>query len=229
MRQINLSTRSYDNKYKKQTGVVLPLNVEQMALVLVDCDEIDANDPLIESIDAALAAARRVGMRVIYLHNAPSGIGGPQDMTRELHQTRHGRQETLSEGWIPVQPRYSLRIAPLKDEANISKSNKKGFDGTYLDYYLRTYGIDTVALVGVHLRSCLYETGLGARQRNYRAILLRDCTCRPGASEFPDTADQENPEGGWVRFVFLRMFEAFVGYTTGVDEFIHSLQTASHN
>lgn len=50
MRQINLSTRSYDNKYKKQTGVVLPLNVEQMALVLMDCDEIDANDPLIESM-----------------------------------------------------------------------------------------------------------------------------------------------------------------------------------
>jgi hypothetical protein len=41
--------------------------------------------------------------------------------------------------------------------------------------------------------------------------MLRDCT---NSNEFPDTIDTENPEGGWLRFIFLRIYETDIGYTS---------------
>lgn len=46
--------------------------------------------------------------------------------------------------------------------------------------------------------------------------MLRDCT---NSTEFPDTVDPSNPEGGWLRFVFLRMYETDIGYTSTSSEF----------
>jgi hypothetical protein len=60
----------------------------------------------------------------------------------------------------------------------------------------------------------------GARHHNYRVILLRDCTIPPGDGEFPDMRDSTNPEGGWMRFVFLRQFETNIGYTATERDFV---------
>src|SRR5262249_6504569 len=67
---------------------------------------------------------------------------------------------------------------------------------------------------------------MGARHHNYRVILLRDCTTPPGSGEFADTLDTANPEGGWMRFVFLRQFETNIGYTSTSSEFTRAVDTA---
>ena len=58
--------------------------------------------------------------------------------------------------------------------------------------------------------------------RNDRVVLPRDCADSPGAKAFPDTADPANPEGGWLRFAVLRIFETNEGYTSTAGEFVRA-------
>jgi ureidoacrylate peracid hydrolase len=54
---------------------------------------------------------------------------------------------------------------------------KKGFDGfhdTELDTLLRRLGVDTVYIVGTTANNCVYATALGAFQRGYRVVALRE-------------------------------------------------------
>lgn len=60
-----------------------------------------------------------------------------------------------------------------------------------------------------------------------RVVLLRDCTRPPGTKEFIDTLDPDNPEGGWVRFVFLRIFETNRGYTSTLAELTAACRAAA--
>jgi len=65
---------------------------------------------------------------------------------------------------------------------------KKGFDGfhdTELDTLLRRLGVDTVYIVGTTANNCVYATALGAFQRGYRVVALRE-----GISSF--TAEDRN-------------------------------------
>jgi nicotinamidase-related amidase len=210
----------------------LRLDTTTAALMLVDCDG-EPDEPhrtvLEAHIAPALATARRLGMRVFYFHEDAYGIGGPHDITRELHGVRFGTELPASlferPQWRSCPPRYMAAIAPRADEADFPKDSKDGFQTTNVDYYLKSWGITTLVAVGFALRSCLYHTCLGARHQNYRVILLRDCTTPPGSGEFPDTRDTTNPEGGWMRFVFLRQFETTIGYTSTAEAFIQAANT----
>ncbi len=153
-------------------------------------------------------------MKVIYFHNAPGGEGGPENIHRELHGTRHDCERLDPSGWKPHSPIYSASIAPQAADPEFQKADRNGFRDTFADQYLKTWGINTLIAAGFSLRSCLYHTCIGALEHNYRVIMLRDCTCPPGTKEFQDTLDAGISEGGWVRFVLLRMFETNEGYTS---------------
>ena len=211
----------------------IPLDTATTAFMLVDCDgEPDRPHHSVfeHHLAPALDAARRSGMRVFYFHEDAYGIGGPHDITRELHGGRYGTKlpDSLFERpqWRSCPPIYIPAIAPRTDEADFPKDSKDGFQTTNADYYLKSWGITTLVAVGFALRSCLYHTCLGARQLNYRVILLCDCTTPPGSGEFPDTRDNTNPEGGWMRFVFLRQFETTIGYSSTSEAFIQAVNTA---
>jgi nicotinamidase-related amidase len=215
--------------------IQITLDPATTGFMLVDCDGMPEpgtpDHTVVEAhIAPALAAARHIGMRVFYFHEDAYGIGGPRDITHELHGERHGTAlpDSLFERpqWRSCPPLYLSSIAPLADEADFPKDSKDGFQTTNADYYLKTWGVTTLVAVGFALRSCLYHTSLGARHQNYRVILLRDCTTPPGSGEFPDTRDSANPEGGWMRFVFLRQFETNVGYTSTAEAFIQAVNTA---
>ncbi len=204
-----------DDRYQQQD---LLLDGEKTALGLVDCDGKYGPESYdyavkVKYIAPALAAARSVNMRVIYFHNAPGGEGGPANINRELHGTRAGKDRPTQPGWKPVQPDYEAFLAPQEHEAEFQKANRNGFRDTFADQYLRTWGIDTVIMVGFSLKSCLYHTCVGAQEHNYRVIVLRDCVCPAGTREYADTLDARNPEGGWMRFAVLRLIETNVGYT----------------
>jgi nicotinamidase-related amidase len=77
---------------------------------------------------------------------------------------------------------------------------KKGFDGfhdTQLDTLLRKLGVDTVYVVGTTANNCVYATTLGAFQRGYKVVALRD-----GISSFTEED----------RRAFLGNIEAFLGH-----------------
>jgi nicotinamidase-related amidase len=199
-------------KYNSNPDLKVDISTEKTAFLLVDCDEENANTDIVENqIFPSLTVARHLGLKVVYLYNVIYGVGGPNDVTTKIHGLDY-----LENSWKPMLPNFNKLIEPLPDEAVIPKSHKDGFNGTILDYYLKTWNIDTIIAVGFHLKSCLFHTCIGARHNNYRVIMLRDCT---NSFEFPDTKDPNNPEGGWMRYVFLRMFETDIGYTSTSDDF----------
>lgn len=204
----------------------MAIQTASTAFVLVDCDGDGARDVVVNRIAPSLEMARRLGMNVFFFHEDAYGLGGPRDITRELLGTRFGRdlpQSVLERPqWRSVRPAYHPSIAPLESEADFPKDSKDGFQTTNVDYYLKSWGIETIIAVGFSLRSCLYHTCMGARHNNYRVIMLRDCTTPPGQGEFPDTIDPANPEGGWMRFAFIRQFETNIGYTSTSEEFIRA-------
>ena len=225
MTQIILPVRRYDF----DPSMTLALDPSRTALLLVDvdgehCEERQA--VVRDAIGPALEVARQMGLRVLYTHESAAGTGGPGDVTRDLIPPA----ELAPPGpthWKPKQPTYDPSVAPRPDEPELPKSRQDGFDGTRTDYYLKTWNVDTIIAVGFWLKCCLFLTCLGARWHNYRVILLRDCTCPPGLMEYPDTLDPDNAEGGWMRFVFVRMFETLVGYTSTSGQFIAACHDAS--
>jgi nicotinamidase-related amidase len=223
--QLRLPVRFYNGP----ADVTIDLDPAATALMIVDCDgEFDRRRGAVieEHIAPALAAARRIGMKVFYFYEASYGIGGPRDIYHHLHAAA-GQGVLAPSGWKPAPRPYTPSIAPRPEEPEIPKDNRDGFTGVHADRFLKTWGIDTLIAAGFALASCLYHTCLGAKDRNYRVVLLRDCTCPPGVSEFPDTLDAGNPEGGWMRFAFLRLFEAKVGFTSTSREFIRACADAT--
>ncbi len=207
----------------------LSLPLTRTAFVLIDC-----NGPLdpaeydyqtkVQNIAPALALARRIGLRIIYFHNAPGGEGGPTNINLELHGQRENKERLGPPGWKPTRPVYDERLAPGDQEPEFQKAHRNGFRDTFADQYLRTWGVETLLMVGFSLKSCLYHTAAGAHEHNYRVIVLRDGVCPPGTKEYPDTLDATNPEGGWMRFVTLRLIETNLGYTTTTAEFLSACE-----
>ncbi|RCW40092.1 isochorismatase family protein [Paenibacillus prosopidis] len=201
--ELELSVRKYNADPELNIRIV----PETTAFLLVDCDKSSADNQIVENqIHSALKIARESGMKIVYLFNAIHGVGGSNDVTTKIHGLDY-----LKNSWKPLIPKFNQLIQPLENEAVIPKSHKDGFNGTVLDYYLKTWNIDTIIAAGFSIKSCLFHTCIGARHNNYRVVMLRDCT---NSSEFPDTVDTENPEGGWLRFVFLRIYETDIGYTS---------------
>lgn len=203
------------------------LPVAHTAFVLIDCDgTLDPNrydSPIKQdTVAPALATARRAGMPVAYFHNAVGGEGGPANTNYELHGLREGKNRSLVSGWKPIQPTYPDILKPHPSEPEFQKAHRNGFRDTFADQYFRTWQIDTLVVVGFSLKSCVYHTCVGAHEHNYRVIVLRDGVCPPGTKEYRDTRDENNVEGGWMRFVTLRLIESNLGYTATSEDFIQA-------
>jgi nicotinamidase-related amidase len=219
---IHLPVRFTGERGDSHACTTLNLEIATTAFLLVDCngDCGPACNVVIEqSIAPTLAAVRSVGMKAIFLYNAPHAPDGPRSMHQELHLTRRGRAPTPA-NWHPVIPTWSPGIAPRPDEPIIPKSAQSGFRDTYLDRYLRAWGIETIITIGFSFKSCLFYTLVGAFEHNYRVVFLRDGTDPPGTNEFPDTRDDTLPEKGWVRLVLTRLIEDHLGYSSTCGELI---------
>jgi nicotinamidase-related amidase len=198
----------------------LGLEAERTALLLVDCTSNQRGvrlEVMREAIAPVLQAARRAGVRPVYLYESGHGTGGPGDVLRELAGVR-----PKSDDWREKLPEFDASVAPCPGEPVLAKWHYDGFLEGHVDYHLRSWGVDTIVAVGFRLPCCVFQTCLGARTRNYRVVLLRDCTCPPGSLESDETRDATNPESGWTRYVFLRWFETLVGFTADGGEFIEA-------
>ena len=198
----------------------LELAIERTAFLIVDSDCGTGNRWVEEGIAPALAAARRLEMHVVFIHNDFSLVDEPGSIKRELHGTRWGDPEAARRpppARLPCQPNYSPSIRPLPHEPDFPKREWSGFHETHVDYHLRCYDIKNLIAVGFSQRACLYQTLAGAVEHNYRVAMLRDCTF---SAEYPDTVDESLPEKGWLRRIMLRNFEHIIGYTSTSGEFV---------
>ena len=86
------------------------------------------------------------------------------------------------------------------------------FFETNMDTLLRNLGVKNLVCLGFTADICLLNTVIGAMYRNYRVLVLRDCTL---GAEFEDTLAEMRMTWFAIRYV-----EAMVGFTATSDEFI---------
>jgi nicotinamidase-related amidase len=233
MTQLNVPIRyyqdyegGYDYAYEG-----LELSLERTCFLLVDVDggySIRADGtphPTTEQFIApALAAARRVGMKVAYVHNDLRLVAGQGNRAQEFWSKSKlpPGSPPMGEGWSDPDfaPKYLDSVAPREGEPNFPKWMWSGFRDTFLNQRLRSWDIENLIVVGYSRRACMHYTCSEAVALNYRLVLLRDCSNPPGEIEMPDTLDDSLPEGGWVNRMMLRNFEHLLGYTSTSAEFV---------
>jgi nicotinamidase-related amidase len=180
-------------------------------------------DITLEHIGPALSAARSVGLPVIYVTNSGPRIAlGRSAFADKLRQSLDSEMEgaftedcvdSLEYHYGPSkQLQFPDAVAPQPGDFYIRKHTYSGFFETRLESLLRNLRVRNLICVGFRLDACLMSTVLDALYRNFKVILLRDCTL---ASELPHEIDA-------LEFTkrMLLWFEALVGVTVDSQDFI---------
>jgi nicotinamidase-related amidase len=221
--EIELSVRFTGRQEDQPEFTTLNLTTDRTALLLVDCNGdcgAACNTVIRTNIAPTLQATRLAGIRGVFIYNEEP-IVGPASRPSEYHELRRGKP-LPKQSLRPVQPKWADCIAPYKDEPTIAKRSQNAFVGSYLDSYLRSWKIETLIAVGFSFKSCLFYTLIGAFERGYRVVLLRDGTDPIGTNEFPDTIEPNLAAGGWVRLVVTRLIEDHLGYSSTCEELIRA-------
>ncbi len=142
----------------------------------------------------ALTAAREVNLPVIYLNNRAPKIGlryseFSKVLKRQLNtdmEHMFTEDETDPKEYHAGKSdhvKISKLLTPRDNEYFIRKHVYSGFVGTRLDLLLRYLDVKNLFTVGFSADACLMTTIIDALWRNYKVILLRDCTL---ANDFPE-------------------------------------------
>jgi ureidoacrylate peracid hydrolase len=138
-----------------------------------------------------LAGARRAGLKVVYLkyEHRPdrSDIGAPDSKSwGNLQAAGVGAPVTGPEGQasrVFIQDTWGTDIvpelAPEPTDLVVSKHRFSGFYETDLDLILRGLGIRGLVFTGCTTSVCVESTLRDAMYRDYRCLLLADCTAEP--------------------------------------------------
>ncbi|MBX3748453.1 MAG: cysteine hydrolase [Opitutaceae bacterium] len=166
-----------------------------------------------ERIAPCLQAARRIGLPVIYANNSNPNVRGDRGEFGAVLRRTHGL--TDAERWQQASPeefRFSACVAPQPGDHVVPKLFYSAFHGTHTETLLRNLGIENLIAVGFATNACVHTTLAEAMYRNFRVILLRDCTL---AMECDDTWRDLTLTKSFVRFI-----ETHVGYTATAAAFL---------
>jgi N-carbamoylsarcosine amidase len=131
----------------------------------------DGMETIIPGVQALLTAFRARGLPVVYTTTAYNVTEGPNsDMGMWVHKIP---VEVLQEGSDSVQ--IDSRIAPLPNEMVIVKKRASGFNGTFLNGYLKACGVDTIIVTGVTAAACVRHTIEDGIAEGFRPIAVREC------------------------------------------------------
>lgn len=138
-----------------------------------------------------LDTARRTGMPVVYLKMAfasdLSNAGGSDAPNRMLH-LRMGVGEPVTapdghESRVLIEDTWNTDIltelTPQLDDLVVVKHRFSGFFETNLDALLKELGVTTLVFTGCTTSVCVESTLRDAFFRDYRCLVLADCTAEP--------------------------------------------------
>jgi ureidoacrylate peracid hydrolase len=169
-----------------------------------------------------LAAARQAGIAVVYLKMAfrpdLSDAGGPEAPNRIKHQPlRAGEPTTAPDGSpsrVLVRDCWNTDIlpdlAPAPGDVMLYKHRYSGFFGTDLDAELRRRGVDTLVVTGCTTSICVDATIRDAMYRDYRCLLLEDCTAEPLGADTPRGNHEATLLALQVLFCWIAPSQAFL-------------------
>lgn len=240
MKTLRLPARFYDmlpmGSQRGETSVTLELPVAETAFFAIDVygkgysdgESRPAREPLWfpgsfelerdimrNRIAPALEAARGAGMHVVYANNSNPLVRGDLSEFGAILRRTHGL--TDQERWRTDRPEefeFSACVAPQPGDHVSPKLFYSGFHGTHTDTLLRNLGVRNLVAVGFATNACVHTTLTEAMYRNYRVILLRDCTA---GMECDDTYRDMALTRAFVRFI-----ETHVGYTATSEGFLHA-------
>ena len=154
----------------------------------IDTTQIRAVVPTIAEV---LTATRRVGITVVYLKMGfqpdLSDAGLPDAPIWLVHEGRHvGETVTAPDGGssrVLIHDTWNTEIVDeLRPEAGdivIKKNRYSGFYETELHETLQRLGITDLIVTGCTTSVCVESTIRDASFRDYRCVLLSDCTAEP--------------------------------------------------
>jgi ureidoacrylate peracid hydrolase len=152
-------------------------------------------EAVVDPIAQVLRAARHAGMKVIYLtmqfEPDLSNVGAPDSPNFLKHKVLgvgdvvtapDGRKSrTLVKGtWgTEILP----ELTPEEGDIVVAKHRYSGFFETELDSILRQHDIESLVFTGCTTSVCVDSTLRDAFYRDYRCLLLSDCTGEPIGSD----------------------------------------------
>jgi ureidoacrylate peracid hydrolase len=174
-----------------------------------------------------VAAARRAGIAVVYLKMAfrpdLTDAGAPDSPNWLKHvPMRAGETVTAPNGSasrILVRDTWNTEIvselAPVPGDVIVYKHRFSGFYETELDQVLRTQGIQTLIFTGCTTSVCVESTLRDAMYRDYRCLLVEDCTAEAIGADLP----RSNHDAS------LLVIEALFGWIATSSTVVRALET----
>ena len=231
MAQITLEARPH----------AVALNTAKLALIVVDMQndfgsrgglfehagvDITSIQKVVPATARAIAAARKAGIRVIFLKMgfrpdlSDMGSDDAPNRVRHLHfgvgqpvKTPDG-----TEGRFLVRDTWGTTIipelGPAPGDIEIWKTRFSGFYETELDATLKTLGARQLVFTGCTTSICVESTVRDAMFRDYQCVLLRDCMAEPIGNNLP----RSNHEAS------LLSIEVLFGWTASSSDFIECLK-----
>jgi nicotinamidase-related amidase len=126
-----------------------------------------SQDTLLAATADVISAARRTGVRVIYV------VVGFRSGMPEISPRNKSFNRLKASGGLATD--IHPQLAPMPDDVVITKHRVGAFAGTDLDMILRAHDIDTLLLCGIATSGVVLSTLRHAADVDYRIFVLRDC------------------------------------------------------
>lgn len=159
------------------------LDPERLALIVYDMQvgvlrQIPDGDRVLANVQRVLAAARRHGVRTIFLRHyfLPARLAGVFQL-RQAKVWQHKESAADTRPLIPHgSPGFQLveGLDPRPDEAVLDKITMSAFEGTPLDLVLRDCGIRGYLIVGAAIEVGIEPTVRHSTDLGYIPIVVRD-------------------------------------------------------
>jgi nicotinamidase-related amidase len=178
-----------ENKMKRIHGLEIPTTLEEYcdprraALLVYDmqvgiCSQIEGGHRIVERAAAALAAARRVGMRVVFTRHVsmPKSWMGVSQYRTAMSWQRTDDPDEVQPWFLRDTPGAAIvpELAPTPDEAVLDKLSMSAFEGTPLAYALHDCGIRSIVIMGIATEVGIEPTARHASDLGIIPILLGD-------------------------------------------------------
>jgi len=210
--------------YPKETAA-LPLKMDKSALIIVDMQnmflhpkgtfgsrgiDLSGANQIIKPISDIAGACRKNRIPVFYArHTFRRNFPDRSKMYVELMYSRQGKEPTgglLSDSWESA---IVDELAPLPDDILIdAKHLFSCFHQTDLELVLRNLGVETIFFTGVTTSICVETSIRDAFHRDFRCVLVEDCTWE----KVPEMADATK------RFIAMHF-----GYLTTSQDLLRAL------
>lgn len=184
---------------------------------------------IVLAVANVLHVARSSGVKVLYLKmefRPDLSDLGPADSPNAIKHRLLGVGEPATsqdgaQGRVLVRDTWNTQIVPeLSPEADdiiVSKQRFSGFHATELDTILRTLRIKNLVFTGATTSVCVESTLRDAAFRDYRCVLLSDCTAEPIGADLA----RSNHEAT------LLVTELLFGWVSDSASFVQAFQPAS--